>query len=72
MSNRRPDDAASLRFREYLPTLDTFYAERTEQLRRNAQKRKLELLQRAEQKRPSLSSLLSGSAPNAAAPSIGC
>ena len=29
MSNRRPDDAASLRFREYLPTLDTFYAERT-------------------------------------------
>ena len=23
MSNRRPDDATSLRFREYLPTLDT-------------------------------------------------
>ena len=54
MSNRRPDDATSLRFREYLPTLDTFYAERTEQLRRDAQQKKLELLQRAEQKKAEL------------------
>ena len=51
MSNRRPDDATSLRFREYLPTLDTFFAERTAQLRRDARQKKLELLQRAEQKK---------------------
>ena len=51
MSNRRPDDATRLRFREYLPTLDTFFAERTEQLRRDAQKKKLELEQFAERER---------------------
>ena len=34
MANRRPDDATRLRFREYLPTLDAYFAERTAQLQR--------------------------------------
>ena len=34
MANRRPDDATRLRFQEYLPTLDAYFAERTAQLRR--------------------------------------
>ena len=71
---RHVQPAARRRDKPAVPRVpaDTFYAERTEQLRRDAQEKKLELLQRAEQKKAELGSLLSGSAPNDGAPSIGC